>query len=308
MIEKKRSGTPEGLLKASNEAGFLMKTGRSWTKELGGERTVFKKLDWRNLKELGEVVELQDQVWGMGDKNLVPENILAVIEETGGDLITAGKEGKAPDGFVLCLATDNPEKLFLHMVGVRPEIQSKGIARNLMVLAGINARERGIKRIDWTYDPIMGANANLYLSKLGAIPYKYTVNKYGIVENKQTGVETRYKNVETDRFTVRWNVGDTSLWRKVLRNGSNNMLIDPENEWLGQGKPPEYFRVSLPQDFTKLSTDEMMDWRRHLRGICLTTMDHDNIENRELITGTHEVVGFGVDTENQVNCYIFKKR
>ncbi len=299
----------ESLRRASVEAEFLpLPDGRSWQKEVEGDVKEFRMLDWRNIAELDEVVELQDKVWKMGDRNLVPENILAIIEEVGGEVVTAKSSRGELEGFTLCLPTNDPERQFLHMVGVQEGSSSRGLGRELMVITGVVAKEKGVKRVDWTYDPIMGGNARLYLSKLGAVPYKYTINKYGIVENKGAGTESRYKNVETDRFTVRWEIGDERLWRAVLANKAYNMVIDNELEWDGSGETPDLFRVSLPYDFTHLSTDEMMDWRRHLRGICLATMDYDNIDDRRVVEGQFEVVGFGVDTVGGVNCYNFKRK
>src|SRR3972149_8593105 len=60
-----------------------------------------QKLDWRDIPQLEEIVGLQDRVWNFGVSNVVPSHLLAVVEETGGDLLAAyGSSGK-PEAFTL---------------------------------------------------------------------------------------------------------------------------------------------------------------------------------------------------------------
>ena len=289
--------------------GFVTDGRRRWVTEVAGEEVQFRRLYWRDINELNQIVELQDQVWQMGDKNLVPENLLAIVEEVGGDVLSAGKPGSAPDGFVLTVPTANPERLFLHMVGVNPESQSRGLGEKLMLLEGTLARDRGIKRIDWTYDPLMGANANLYLAHLGTVPHKYTINKYGILVNStDPNIEPRYKKVETDRFTVRWDIGNDGLWQKIMSGENFTADLSGESEWNGEGAVPDRFRVSLPRDFASMTREGMIDTRNYLRQIALRAMSYEDISNRGSVEGTHEVTGFGSDPDSNANYYVFESR
>ncbi len=284
--------------------GIAQVDDRNWV----SENHYIQKLDWRNIPELEEVGNIQDRIWGFGALNVVPSHILAVVEETGGDLLTAYGQGGKPEAFTLTLATSNPQKLFLHMVGVEPSRQSNNIGRELMLLEGALARSRGVRKIEWTYDPLMGGNSNLYISKLKAVPYKYTINKYGIVKNGDANTESRYKNVETDRFTVGWAVGDEKTWNLATGSAIESPLINVPAVWSGEGDAPDTFRVEVPFDFTKLSTDEMMDARMDLRKVALRTMDADDIATRDYKPGTHEVVRFIPDPNKVKNSYVFSKK
>lgn len=287
-----------------NKIGFTQIDNRNWT----SNGYVFTKIDWRNLKELDRIGEIQDEVWKFGASNAVPPNILAVIEETGGDLLTVFNSNGKQEAFTLTLATDNPNKLFLHMVAVIPEKQSTNVGRKLMLLEGALARSRGINEIQWTYDPLMGGNSQLYVGRLRANPYKYTINKYGIVKNKDAGEESRYKNVETDRFTVKWRVGSEIVWNSITDNLDPNEPASESPIWQGEDEPPDVFRFGVPYDFTTLSTDEMMDARMALRKVAVKTLDFDDISSRNYKEGTHEVTGFMKDLNKLVNYYIFTRK
>lgn len=282
-------------LKAVSERAWISETNR------------FERIDWRDLQHLEEIGDIQNAVWKFGDRNVVPPNILAVVEETGGDLLEAFNLKGEPVAFTLTLATNEPGKQFLHMVGVDPNIQSRNVGLKIMQLEGAIARSKGVDVIEWTYDPLMGGNSNLYLSKLHAIPYKYTINKYGVVKNADTNEESRYKDVPTDRFTVKWNVGDEKVWKLATGEVKVDFFKTPEF-WNGEGNPPDSFRVGVPFDFTVLTSEQMMEARQALRKICLRVMDHDDFSNRDFVRGTHVPVIFTPDPEKKTNTYTFFKK
>ena len=278
----------------------------SW---VSGEFT-FTKLDWRNLLELNKIEDLQDKAWKFGERNVVPSNILAIIDETGGELLLVQNKhnnDRTPLAFTLTLATDDPKKHFLHMVAVDPKVQSSDIGRKIMLLEGAIARSKGVETIEWTYDPLMGGNSNLYLGKLRAVPYKYTVNKYGIVKNSDTSGESRYKDVPTDRFTVKWNVGNEKVWGAASKSLAQNRDLLPDM-WSGDGNAPDIFRFGIPYDFTTLSTGQMLEARQSLRKVCLKVMDHDDFSSRDFIIGTHKVIDFTPDPNKRTNTYTFVRK
>lgn len=285
--------------------GLLRTDERNWI----SREFQFTKLDWRDLTELGKIEDLQNKAWKFGERNMVPSNILAVIDETGGELLTV--QNRSGDrhalAFTLTLATEDPKKHFLHMVAVDPELQSADVGRKIMLLEGAIARSKGVEIIEWTYDPLMGGNSNLYLTKLHAEPYKYTVNKYGIVKNSNTKGESRYKDVPTDRFTVKWNVGNEYIWQAATKSSNQNHSTLPEM-WDGNGAIPDSFRFGVPFDFTTLSTTQMLEARQSLRQICLRVMDHDDFSSRDFVIGTHKVIEFIPDPNKLVNTYTFVRK
>ena len=75
-------------------------------------------------------------------------------------------------GFVLAFASADPEVHHSDMVAVDPEWQSgnRGVSVGflLKLLHRQEAMKRGVKTINWTFDPLMSKNANLNVRKLGA--------------------------------------------------------------------------------------------------------------------------------------------
>jgi len=69
--------------------------------------------------------------------------------------------------------------LYLDMVGVMPKWRGASIGERLLHSCWTAAVDRGIPSIEWTYDPLEGANANLYIRKLGAIGVRFYPNYYG---------------------------------------------------------------------------------------------------------------------------------
>ena len=62
----------------------------------------------------------------------------------------------------------------------------------------VEAFERGIELVEWTFDPLEIKNAYLNLEKLGAIARRYNINQYGISSSPLQG------GLPTDRLVAEW--------------------------------------------------------------------------------------------------------
>ncbi len=60
------------------------------------------------------------------------------------------------------------------------------------------ARQRGLRLIEWTYDPLESKNAHLNIKKLGAIVRRYYVNLYGEITSRLQ------QGLESDRVVAEW--------------------------------------------------------------------------------------------------------
>lgn len=264
----------------SQEFGFQQLDDRTWTKERNGKVTTFRRLGWADLAELEGVVELQKKVWGMPDIDTVPTNLLAIVEETGGSTLGAYDQDHNLTGFVFTVGTTRGS-LFLHMIGVDTMARFQtDLGWDLSVLQATLAQAQGISHIEWTYDPLRGSNARLNLEKLGAIPYKYTVNKYGIVKN------ALYGESPTDRFTVDWNVGDPNIQARLrgiqdqtylpltLADVAEVPILDPtaplSEQQLHSEQP--FGLLEIPGDIDVLETQTSIEWRLQVRAIATGLM------------------------------------
>lgn len=88
--------------------------------------------------------------------------------------------------------------LVSHIAAVHPEFQGRGLGEQLKRAQFEWARQRGLRRITWTFDPLQGPNARLNLVKLGAWGARYYVDFYGQLDDQLNCGQP------TDRLEVDW--------------------------------------------------------------------------------------------------------
>jgi predicted GNAT superfamily acetyltransferase len=117
-------------------------------------------------------------------------------------------------------------RLHSHRVGVLPEYQNRGIGRMLKLAQRRDALVRGIKVIQWTFDPLQQRNAHFNIAKLGGVARQYIANLYGTTSSPLHG------GLPTDRLLVEWDLESP----RVIR------ILDGEKPALSG----EISRVSVP--------------------------------------------------------------
>lgn len=152
-----------------------------------------------DLPELNGCIELQRQVWGFADIDVVPEAIFAVAGKTGGQVLGAFQHQNLI-GFALSFSAQCKTRAYLHshMVAVLPKYQNQGIGRLLKLAQRQEALERGIDLIEWTFDPFQVKNAHFNIARLGAIVRRYIPNCYGRTSSPLHG------GLPTDRLVAEW--------------------------------------------------------------------------------------------------------
>jgi predicted GNAT superfamily acetyltransferase len=83
-------------------------------------------------------------------------------------------------------------------MAVRKVFWNGGTAEKLKLAQRDAARQQGIKRIEWTFDPLESKNAYLNIAKLGVIVRRYHVNYYGRIESQL------HAGLDTDRLVAEW--------------------------------------------------------------------------------------------------------
>jgi len=162
------------------------------------------------FEELSACVQLQVEVWGYGDRDVVPRRVFIVSKQIGGQVMGAfdtSLPGASPEGnpenlvgFAMALPgiTQGRPYLHSHMLAVNPEYRNRGIGRRLKLFQRDEALRRGIRRMEWTFDPLEIKNSFLNVAKLGAIVRRYAVNFYGVSSSRLHG------QVPTDRLYAEW--------------------------------------------------------------------------------------------------------
>jgi predicted GNAT superfamily acetyltransferase len=155
------------------------------------------------------VVDLQRRIWGRDDDH-VPAWMLAASVERGAILVGADADG-ALVGFVYSvpgLRQGQPIQ-WSHMLGVRSEHRAAGLGRRLKLAQRDRTIEQGLDLVEWTYDPLVATNANLNVTRLGAVVEEYLENVYGASASPLHG------GLPTDRFVASWRVRSPHVQRRI---------------------------------------------------------------------------------------------
>ncbi|MBZ5675723.1 MAG: GNAT family N-acetyltransferase [Acidobacteriia bacterium] len=151
--------------------------------------------------EFAEAVRLQKVIWGFPDLELLPVRFFVVASRIGGQTFGAF-EGNRMAGFLLAIPGIKKDTglpyLHSHMLGVLPDYRDSGIGRMLKTAQREDALARGIRLIEWSFDPFEAKNAYFNLEVLGAIVRTYIPNMYGITASPL------HADLPTDRCIAEW--------------------------------------------------------------------------------------------------------
>ena len=156
----------------------------------------------RNIDDVAQiraVEDLQKEVWGISDLDVVPLTQLVAAREAGGILIGAFA-GPSLVGFVYGFPAYEHDQLahHSHMLAVKPAYRKFDLGRRLKLAQREHAIAQGVRLMTWTFDPLQSLNAYLNFTKLGVVSNRYLPDFYGEDPSSflhQTG---------TDRLWVSW--------------------------------------------------------------------------------------------------------
>jgi predicted GNAT superfamily acetyltransferase len=170
----------------------------------------------KGFDELEACVKLQVETWGYDASDVIPRKAFLVMQKVGGQVIGAFDTelpGASPQGdpeslvgFAMSLPgvkSGNGEArpyLHSHMLAVREAYRNRGVGAQLKWEQRREALSRGIRLIEWTFDPLEIKNAFLNIHKLGAIACRYFVNFYGVSSSRLQG------GLPTDRLLAEWHL------------------------------------------------------------------------------------------------------
>jgi predicted GNAT superfamily acetyltransferase len=170
----------------------------------------------KGFDELEACVKLQVETWGYDASDVIPRKAFLVMQKVGGQVIGAFDTelpGASPQGgpeslvgFAMSLPgvkTGNGEPrpyLHSHMLAVRDAYRNRGLGAQLKLEQRREALSRGIRLIEWTFDPLEIKNAFLNIHKLSAIACRYFVNFYGVSSSRLQG------GLPTDRLLAEWHL------------------------------------------------------------------------------------------------------
>lgn len=146
-------------------------------------------------------VQLQIDVWGFSEREVVPAAHLVAMDHYGGICLGAFDATKMV-GFACGFAGWLRGRPFhhSHMLAVVPEYRGRRLGEKLKWAQRERVLEQGLDLINWTFDPLQAPNANLNINRLGCVVRKYKVNLYGVSESPLHG------SIPTDRFEAAWHL------------------------------------------------------------------------------------------------------
>lgn len=168
--------------------------------------------------ELEACVQLQVETWGYEPADIMPRKAFLVMQKVGGQVLgafdtslpNAPPRGDAGSmvGFAMSLpgvkaASNSPDHqsrpyLHSHMLAVREPYRNRGLGAQLKLEQRREALSRGIRLMEWTFDPLEIKNAFLNIHKLGAFVREYRPDFYGVSSSRLQG------GLPTDRLLAEW--------------------------------------------------------------------------------------------------------
>jgi len=216
-----------------------------------------------NLEEYNRCMELEREVWGSADLDVVPSTIFVVAEETGGQILGAfdHEAGGKMVGFTLALAAFRGGQRYLHshMTAVLPAYQNRGIGRMLKLLQRQDALERGIELVEWTFDPLEVRNAHFNLMRLGAIVRRFLPNVYGITTSPLHG------GMPTDRLVAEWWIASPRVRTCVGENPASAQATNGR-PLLGTASPVQVLVPAEMPEWKKTDRNKALEAQRHIAG------------------------------------------
>ena len=145
--------------------------------------------DCAGFDELEACVQLQIETWGVDASDTTPRKTFLLAQEIGGQVIGAFDTelpGSSPEGgpeslvgFAFSLPAVKTGKgeprayLHSHMLAVREAYRNRGLGAQLKWEQRREALSRGIRYMEWTFDPLEIKNAFLNIHKLGVVARRY---------------------------------------------------------------------------------------------------------------------------------------
>jgi len=166
------------------------------------------------FEELEACVQVQIAVWGYDESDAIPRKTFFLAQKIGGQVIGAFDSefsnglvegpGATLAGFAMSLPgvkTNHGQPtpyLHSHMLAVLESHRNQGLGAQLKWEQRREALSRGIRHMEWTFDPLAIKNAFLNIHRLGATTCEYRVDFYGVSSSRLQG------GLPTDRLLADW--------------------------------------------------------------------------------------------------------
>lgn len=204
-----------------------------------------------SFAELRAVEEMQKEVWGVPDLDVVPMTHLVATMAAGGVLLGAFDQ-KVLVGFVYGFVAQEDGEIahHSHMLAVTHAYRNYNLGYKLKLAQREAVLAQGINLITWTFDPLQSLNAYFNFAKLGVIADRYLIDFYG------EDAASFLHQTGTDRFWVKWILSSERV---------SNRLSKTE---VSQEEPADKLLIEIPSDINTVQRDSpelAREWRERTR-------------------------------------------
>ena len=241
----------------------------------------FKIRPLANRDECEACVELQHNIWGRDFVDIVPATILIVSQRIGGVASGAFDPSGQLVGFVFGISgiRDRVGVHWSDMLAVRPHARRRGLGRRLKLHQREVLLAAGIKKVYWSFDPLVARNARFNLVTLGASPVEYVPDMYG------NTASVLHQGLDTDRLVVEWRLTEPAVERalagepKHLPKAALTGPVVPIHPTRIDTTPlprVPWIRLELPPDVEQLKTtalESARHWQLGLRRAFTTYLN-----------------------------------
>jgi len=267
-------------------------------------------------EEYRAVEQLQRDVWGLEEVEVVPDHLLLTAQKNGGLVLGAfdlssGAKGGQLVGFVFGLVGLSPDgqiKHCSHMTGVTPGYQNQNLGYQLKLAQREHVLMQGLNLITWTFDPLESRNAYLNFRKLGATCQTYLRDLYGSMRDALNIA------LPSDRFQVDWHIASTRVADRLGGKRDSLSLSSLAAEGVPllnhalPGDPPRPADVCLPIQGTRL----LIQIPAHFQSVKTVDMGLARawrLQTRALFEAAFAAGYVATDLlfEDDQSCYLLKK-
>lgn len=246
------------------------------------------------VAQMRAVEDLQKEVWGIPDLDVVPVTQLVAAKEAGGVLIGAFDDAELV-GFVYGFPSCERGKLahHSHMLAVKSEYRNFDLGRRLKLAQRDHVIAQGIDLMTWTFDPLQSLNAYFNFGKLGVIADRYLPDFYG------EGAASFLHQTGTDRLWVSWLLKTERSEQPEHGLPLVSVASDssPQRHDLSDALAHDRVSIEIPGDINSLHQRQpriALQWREQTRWAFT-----------EALHAGYVVVGFS--RENHVGRYLLRK-
>lgn len=240
--------------------------------------------------EMRALEDLQLQVWGGGEREVVPASHIRAVQHAGGLVLGAYRDDVLV-GFAYGFAApphgpwERGVGLHSHLVAVLPGNRGAGVGRVLKWAQRRWCLERGLDWITWTFDPMQSGNARLNFHHLGVRSREYLIDFYGTMPGDLGGGQP------SDRLLAHWELRaqevaqlgerfDLGLGPEPAPRPAGTWLLTADAAGLPERREEPAaggaLRVAAPENANRLFREDppaALAWRVALRGAMAPALE-----------------------------------